>query len=310
MEEFRPSLAAEYHLFEDVSMDCLIGGNLVLALGLSLGAVQGAQDEPAKPAEQYKTLVKEFQAASQTFYSRAKSDEERNKTLPSIDKFPLRLLELAEKFPKDPIALDALVQAVSIEISLENNSTHPGWGTNSPQVRAIAQLLRDHLQSDKLGDACWRMAYGFHRECEMFLRTVLDKNPHKDVQGQACLRLAQFLNARLHRLDLLKERSEMARRYEGLFGKDYLDALNRQDRAKVSAEIESLFERAAEKYSDVKLHYGDLVGVNAKREWYEIRFLSVGKQAQEIESQDQDGRGFKLSDYRGKVVLLYFWSEY
>ncbi|MBI2808576.1 MAG: redoxin domain-containing protein [Planctomycetes bacterium] len=31
--------------------------------------------------------------------------------------------------------------------------------------------------------------------------------------------------------------------------------------------------------------------------------------AQEIEGQDQDGKHFKLSDYRGKVVLLYFWSE-
>ena len=34
------------------------------------------------------------------------------------------------------------------------------------------------------------------------------------------------------------------------------------------------------------------------------------REAQEIEGQDQDGKRFKLSDYRGKVVLLYFWSEY
>ncbi len=273
-------------------------------------AVAFSQDEPTTPAEQYQALIRQFQAASQTLYSRSKSEEERNKTLPSIENFPLRLLELAEKYPKDPIALDALIQVVSIEISLENNSTHPGWGKNSPQVRAISLLMRNHIQSDKLGDACWRMAYGFHQECETFLRTILDKSPHKDVQGQACLRLAQFLNARWQRLDLLKQRPEMARRYEGLFGKEYLDALNRQDRTKAGAEIESLFERAAEKYDDVKLHYGDLVGVQAKRELYEIRHLSVGKQAQEIESQDQNGTRFKLSDYRGKVVLLYFWSEY
>jgi peroxiredoxin len=29
-----------------------------------------------------------------------------------------------------------------------------------------------------------------------------------------------------------------------------------------------------------------------------------------MEGLDQDGRQFNLSDYRGKVVLLYFWSEY
>ena len=43
---------------------------------------------------------------------------------------------------------------------------------------------------------------------------------------------------------------------------------------------------------------------------HEIRHLSVGREAQEIEALDQDGQRFKLSDYRGKVVLLYFWSEY
>ena len=32
--------------------------------------------------------------------------------------------------------------------------------------------------------------------------------------------------------------------------------------------------------------------------------------ALEIEGDDQDGKPLKLSDYRGKVVLLYFWSEY
>ena len=60
----------------------------------------------------------------------------------------------------------------------------------------------------------------------------------------------------------------------------------------------------------MKLPYGDKVGELAKTELFEIRHLSVGKQALEIEGQDQDGKRFKLSDYRGKVVLLYFWSEY
>ncbi|NQU49722.1 MAG: redoxin domain-containing protein [Planctomycetes bacterium] len=30
----------------------------------------------------------------------------------------------------------------------------------------------------------------------------------------------------------------------------------------------------------------------------------------DIEGKDQDGIPFKLSDYRGKVVLLYFWLEF
>jgi peroxiredoxin len=36
--------------------------------------------------------------------------------------------------------------------------------------------------------------------------------------------------------------------------------------------------------------------------------LVVGCEAPEIEGFDQDGKKFRLSDYRGKVVLLPFWG--
>jgi len=36
----------------------------------------------------------------------------------------------------------------------------------------------------------------------------------------------------------------------------------------------------------------------------------VGQAAPEIESEDLDGQKFKLSDYRGKVVLLDFWGHW
>jgi cytochrome oxidase Cu insertion factor (SCO1/SenC/PrrC family) len=37
--------------------------------------------------------------------------------------------------------------------------------------------------------------------------------------------------------------------------------------------------------------------------------LRVGRPAPEIEGVDADGRRFRLSDYRGQVVLLHFWRE-
>jgi cytochrome oxidase Cu insertion factor (SCO1/SenC/PrrC family) len=58
----------------------------------------------------------------------------------------------------------------------------------------------------------------------------------------------------------------------------------------------------------VKLPNGGTVGDKAKVELFEIRHLCVGKEAPEIEGEDQDGKPFKLSDFRGKVVLLDFWS--
>ena len=115
-----------------------------------------------------------------------------------------------------------------------------GWKTTprtqvaaktAPEVRAITILLRDHVRSDNAGEACRRMSYGFRKECETFLRKLAETNPQRDVRGLACLRLAQFLNGRLQRLDLLTEQPELANRYEGLFGKAYLAALRQQDRA-------------------------------------------------------------------------------
>jgi hypothetical protein len=283
----------------------MVGGILVLVLSLSMAA---AQDKPVAPAEQYRALLKEFGEAAHANW-KAATDKERKQAAARVEPLPLKLLELAEKHPKEPWTLDALTHVITQEYWLDNYSSHPGWGKDSRQARAIAILLRDHVRSDKLGETCKRVQFGFRKECETFLRTVLEKNPHRDVRGQACLSLALFLNGRLNRLDLLKDQPVVNRRYEGLYGQDYLDTLRRQDRAKAVAEVEAVFEQAADKYGDVKLPFGGTVGDNAKMELFAIRHLAVGKEAADIEGPDQNGVRFKLSDYRGKVVLLYFWQQ-
>ena len=37
---------------------------------------------------------------------------------------------------------------------------------------------------------------------------------------------------------------------------------------------------------------------------------AIGQVAPEIEAEDLDGQPFKLSDYRGKVVMLDFWGHW
>lgn len=266
-----------------------------------------AQDKPV--AEQYQALIKEWSAASASFWQET-NDPGRQTVVGRVEKLPHKLLELARNNPKDPLAVDALIHVVTMEYWLNTHTSHSGWGTNSPQAQAVAVMLRDHLESDKLGEACRRVHYGFRQECETFLRAVLEKSPHREVQGAACLRLAQFLVNRLDRVDLLKAQPELARRYENLYGNDYLEALRRRDRDKVVREAESLYEQAIEKYGDVKLPYDVTVGDQARTELFEIRHLAIGKVTPDIEGVDQDGQQFKLSDYRGKVVLLYFWTEF
>ena len=38
--------------------------------------------------------------------------------------------------------------------------------------------------------------------------------------------------------------------------------------------------------------------------------LAIGKVAPEIEGEDVDGKTMKLSQYRGKVVVLDFWGDW
>jgi hypothetical protein len=220
----------------------------------------------------------------------------------------LKFVELAEKYPNDPVAVDALLEAV-----WQVNTTP--WpvelvGKDVARARAFALLQRDHIRSDKLSATCKRISFGFCKEYETFLRAVLEKNPHKEIRAQACLSLAHYLNNRLQRVDLVKEQPGQAKQFEDLFGKAYIVALQQQDRTEAAAEAEAFFEQAAQEYGDVKLADGGTVGAKAEAELFELRNLVIGREAPDIEGVDQDGKPFKLSDYRGKVVLLDFWSEY
>jgi hypothetical protein len=293
-------------------MHWIRNGTFVLALGVSMAvAAHEPQDQPVLPAEQYEALLQERDQLPDAL-SKAKTAEERKKLRERLVSLPRRFLELAEKNPKDPVALEALIQTVA----LVNSTAFPEGGTDSPGDRALALLVRDHVRSDKLGPVCQQVIFGFHKRHEAFLRAVLEQNPHQEVQGLAYLSLAQFLTDRLHRLNVLQDQDQpdLAERYHRVFGKNFLEELQRHDRAAVAREAEALFARAADQYGDVKIPTtyfgsGGTVGEKAKAELFQIRHLSVGKEAPEIEGEDQDGKRFQLSDYRGKVVLLDFWHH-
>ena len=281
-------------------------GVLVLVLSLSMAL---AQDKPATPAEKYQALLKERQDGPDDSL-KASTPEERKQIQARLATLPMRFVELAEQNPKDPVAVEALIQT----ISWVNGTAFPVGGKDSPGTRALALLQRDHVQSDKLGRVCQLVLFGFHKSHGDFLRAVLEANPHRQVQALACLSLAQYLNDRLNRLELLPGQPDLIARYHGVFGKEYVEELRRQDRAVVAREAETLFTRAANEYSDVEIPVtyfgsGGTVGEKARADLFKIRNLAVGREAPDIEGEDQDGKRFKLSDYRGKVVLLDIWHR-
>ena len=91
--------------------------------------------------------------------------------------------------------------------------------------------------------------------------------------------------------------------------------LKRGDAAALRKEYEELLERVESdkdyaatvvERGNAKVTLGELAG----RELFALRNLQPGKPSPEIEGEDIDGVKFKLSDYRGKVVLLDFWGHW
>ena len=155
--------------------------------------------------------------------------------------------------------------------------------------KLYAELTEQYLPDMKPASVallCQRLHYT--TDSERLLRVLYTRGKRDEVRGVACLVLAQVLR----------------RSADGLATRDAKAA------AKMHQESEKLFEEAIDKYADVKTAFDGTVGRKAKNELFDLRYLSVGKAAPEVKGTDQDGKPFKLSDYKGKVVLLDFWSEY
>ena len=170
-------------------------------------------------------------------------------------------------------------------------------------------LATEHVKNEKVEPVCQRLVRNPSRDSEKLLRLLLDKSPHKNVQAQACFHLAAYLKEQVRLSRSLKSEPGLEKRYQQFYGKDVTKHLVSLEEATVSKEIERLYERVTKSYANVNIEDGTM-GQTAKKELFAIRHLSVGRKALEITGEDIDGKQFKLSDYRGKVVLLDFWGDW
>ena len=80
-----------------------------------------------------------------------------------------------------------------------------------------------------------------------------------------------------------------------------------------SAEALGLLQSVVDDFADVEISFGARsmkIAPQAAGELTEATKLQVGMVAPDIEGKDLDGVEFKLSDYRGKVVVLDFWGNW
>lgn len=120
----------------------------------------------------------------------------------------------------------------------------------------------------------------FYGEREQ-LEAVIKKLPNGNVNQKARFRLALLIAEDAQR-DLTLTDTERAKENQTVVS--ILDKLKKED------DLDEFLQRWIK---DLR---------------YKVTHLVVGCEAPEIEGFDQDGKRFRLSDYRGKVVLLPFWG--
>jgi peroxiredoxin len=93
-------------------------------------------------------------------------------------------------------------------------------------------------------------------------------------------------------------------------GESVNDELSGPRAEHAAKEAESLLRLVTEKYADVSTEKREPLGKRAEIALNELHRLAVGHVAPDIEGEDGDGKHFRLSDYRGKIVVLDFWGHW
>ena len=231
--------------------------------------------KPATPAEQYQALVGELNKAQLELskaYGEAGTEAEEEKVEKEFNKVLRRFIgRFLELAEKNPKDKVAYEALRFVAVNAQGGPE----GDKAVEIR-----LKNH--TDKLARQLPQFSEVQSPAVEKLLRGFLEKSTDPKDRGQATLSLAKYL----------KNRSESPELKPG-------------EAERTAKEAEDLFTKVADKYASV----GELAET-AKEELAELRTFGIGKVAPEIEGEDIDGKKFKLSDYRGKVVVLDFWGNW
>ncbi|HQR06449.1 MAG TPA: redoxin family protein [Gemmatales bacterium] len=304
-------------------MNRLMLATLAVALTCSIGL---AQENKASNDTSFSTLKKEFEETNKKFWAErqkemqaeqaamkakikvakdelenAKTDEEKaaaEKKLKEVQtagmkavkmtdgpaaSFAPRFLALAEKNPKDPAALDSLTWAMQTS----GGST----AKNGIYRQALKMIRSGFLDSSGIKKLFPMLAHSNDDDSIQVLRDVIAKHPDRKVQAKAAKALANGLENAVQQAKMIQNRPEVRKNYEEQVGKEVVEALlvNADRNKKEAAELTKLVQ---DKYSDV------------------FPNLAIGQPAPEVINKDLDDKTVKLSDLKGRVVVLDIWATW
>lgn len=262
----------------------------LLVASLTVAAAQAEAPKPAPSAAEFETLKQEYDDAEVAFrevmskeFKKTSAEGKRfyipfEKTPPA--RFAARFLEFAEQHPGDPLAFDALERAV-------NGSFEDPALRN----RTIERLRASYVTDPKIKRVLVQLIISPDEESEKFVYEIIARNPDREVRILAYKTLIRNTEESIQRAERIQADAALRSDLEAHEGKAYVErSLKRGTRGKKDLE---LYRKIASEL------FGD-----------RIPDLSIGKPAPELTSQTLDGKDVKLSDYRGKVVVLDIWATW
>jgi RNA polymerase sigma factor (sigma-70 family) len=184
------------------------------------------------------------------------------------------VVKRAEAAENDPLAIDLLAFVAGKKVVP---------GAEATIQKATTLLVEKYPNHPALERVCRTLASG-GSDSEKTLKRIVEMATSPKVKAMAVLALGQNLSGQL----------------------DWFDG-RPEDADKLAAEAEKSLARAVDLFGAEKMAQQK---ASAESELNAFRTVRVGKVAPEINGKDLDGKEFKLSDYRGKVVLLAFWANW
>jgi len=274
---------------------------MLLMLGLLALAAPVSALDPARPTS--------IQAASDPVAElRAELDAlPKNPKQPGYDKKALddkrtdlarRARALMEADPRGELAVRVRVWMVTSGVELGASDA------------LLDELLTKDVASPALGDLLDILRPSSRPDARVRVETLVEKAGDRSVRGLALRTLADHVKYDLDGVRSLENGDISVEIHTRRHGAERAEMLRKTGTAGLEQQYVALLERVVKDFGDVRDSRGRAIGPRAEGALFEFQQLSIGKIAPDIEAEDIHGTTFKLSDYRGKVVVLDFWGHW
>jgi len=245
------------------------------ALAQEKSTVSAGAEAAGTPAEKLTALIERFnKQKNDTYDAHAKAESQSDKDAIWAKRPGKEYVPEFRAVAEEAKGTDTAAQAWMWVLRLIDNDNKQDW-------EVIELLLGEHMQSPVLAELPGELRYAApqHGEARVIeaLRAMVTESPHERVRAGALFTLGAVL-------------FESAKPENKAQGRDCFEAVIEEYGTQVFGQ--TTYKTAAEAFL------------------YELDHLQIGMAAPDFETIDENGANWRLSDYKGKVVVVDFWGNW